>query len=693
MSGSMNQLLDNVPEDQAEQTKALRQVADIAANLWKTDPGSAELDRLAQKVGDAAREESNRIPLGESGVLEFFCSVVSTQGLRLSLIIQCLRIIGNSSADQDENRARVVASGCLPSIVAFLNDDSVLAFVVPVLFNIAVDYEPAQKAVYRAGINPELVSLVSGPRLEHAAPLISYICKLLGFVATQEPEANLVHPATPFVLLTLANNQPSPFDVEDFLGQVSVALTYLAQGQFQQSFLETPGSIDLTLQTFSTACEGLDVSQEDPETEAQLKQVQTAFTATLADLSAHPVFASSSALDGPEVRTLQTWISKSHIPLQSAACLTLGNIARSDEKCTHLVQQGGIHKPLIATLSDQANTEAGLLHSILSFLKNLAIPAANKPVLGDAGLLKLEALPRIWDLDAQAQVQFDAVSLTRLLLVGCTANVERICATNTNSNSDTPRTKLQLLISLNARSDQEPTRMETARALTAVCRVLHSSSSPSNQSIPNAPQEKPAPTDSPFPSSSFSVPSLKIFYETHSTITDAMLRLLTQSKFPALRSEILFVYALMARSEEGADAVARAMSRDEVGGIIAKIITEEPASTITTEPSSSSLPSDPAQAPVQISSTSTSTSSSSSSSSSLDIAQLTAGLDLEAQAPTTINTSVPQNKDRENALVLVAELLRRSPDALSASTKTLFETLLREGGERVLRERKGKDEK
>lgn len=103
MSGSIwsiDHLFDDVSDDEVQQTKALRRVADIARNLWKTDPGSPDLDLLAQRVGDAARVESSRTPLGESGLLDFFCSVVSTQGLRSTLIIQCLRIIGNSSADK-----------------------------------------------------------------------------------------------------------------------------------------------------------------------------------------------------------------------------------------------------------------------------------------------------------------------------------------------------------------------------------------------------------------------------------------------------------------------------------------------------------------------------------------------------------------------------------------------------------------
>ncbi|KAF2968820.1 hypothetical protein GQX73_g4719 [Xylaria multiplex] len=659
MSSSISQLFDNFPDNEVQRTKALGRVADIARNLWKGEPGSSNLDILAQKAGDAARIETNRIPIGESGLLEFFCSVVSTQGVRSSLIIQCLRIIGNSSADTDKNRAKVVASGCLPIIVSLLNNDSVLAYVIPVLFNISVDYEPAQKAIYQAGVNPELVSLISGPRLENAAPLMSYICKLLGFVATQEPEANLVHPGTPFILLSLANNQPSPIDTEDFLGQVSVALTYLSQEQFQQTFLETEGSIDLILQTFSLACEDIDTSQ-DPDNETQLQQVQTAFTATLADLSAQPLFASSCPLDGPEVQTLQGWISRPHIPLRSAACLTLGNIARSDEKCIYLVQQRAIHKPLIENIADQGNSDAGLLHSILGFLKNLAIPAENKPIVGGAGLLEIDVLPRIWSLDTQTQVQFDAVSLTRLLLVGCPENVHRMCAplSEDAASSSHIRSKLHLLMDLNERSDQEPTQMEAARAITAICRVLHSrDNSP-------APGEEIA-TDSP---SATTAGSLSAFYKTHSTITDAMQRLIQQTKFPALRSEQVFVFALMARTSEGAAAVARAMHQGELADAIVEIVTGSPAPTPSTSPPNGE-------------------SEQTALSSLSDLRQLA---NLEAQAPTNATTGAQKSMrdvDRENALVLIAELLQRSPNDLPHDAKVTFKRLLKEGGQRLLLER------
>lgn len=691
MSASVTQLLDNIPDDEVQRIAALHRVAEIARDLWQTDPGSPDLDLIAQRIGDAARVESNRTPLGESGLLGFFCSVISTQGVRATLIVQCLRIIGNSSADNDENREKVVASGCLPSIVSLLNDDSMLAFVIPVLFNISVDYEPAQKAIYQAGINPELVSLLSGPRLGEAAALANYICKLLGFVATQEPEANLVDPATPFVLLSLADDQPSPSGVEEFLAQASVALTYLSQEQFQQAFIKTPGSINLFFHTFSTACGGLEGDpdeDDDNDHGTQLKKVRAAFTATLADLSAQPQFASLCPLDGPEVKTLQSWISSPHISLQSAACLALGNLARSDENCRYLVQQCAIHQPLIAILADTANVDASLLHSVLGFLKNLAIPAENKPVLGAASI---PVLPRIWGLDTQTQVQFDAVSLTRLLLVGCPENIQSIIGIAPSEDAQQPCSKLHLLMDLNARSDQEPTQMETARAITTVCRVLHSS---------------------PGAAAADSHESLETFYSRHKKITDSMLRLGLQTKFPVLRSELLFVFALMARTPDGAKVVARAMRRAELVAVITEVITGGKATTITdANADADGGPTTDAQDGDEEKAT---------------FPTLEQFANLEAQAPTTAalttattpstsitttTTAVPAANtkktmadiDRENALVLIAELLQRFPsngtsnnsnhdhddhvnkdDALPATTRRTFGKLLREGGERVL---------
>lgn len=101
----------------------------------------------------------------------------------------------------DENRARVVASSCLPSIILQLQDTSLLPFAIPVLYNICIDYgelnafdtlmhlltspEPAQKQASDFFLTKELIELISSPRFNDAKAFLGYICKILDLMVTQ----------------------------------------------------------------------------------------------------------------------------------------------------------------------------------------------------------------------------------------------------------------------------------------------------------------------------------------------------------------------------------------------------------------------------------------------------------------------------------------------------------------------------
>ncbi len=424
---------------------------------------------------------------------------------------------------------------------------------------------------------------------------------------TQEPEDGLIHPDTPFILLDLTAGQESPADLEDFLEQSAIALTYLAHEQFQESFLAKPNAVPLFLQRFERTCSEFGSSSSSPlqqksdgEELAELKQVLTIFMRVLADLSAHPAFAGACLLDGPEVRTLRRWLTPSpssspllHVYLRSAACLALGNAARSDATCVSLVAPPSeVHRPLIAILStadgDGDNASgAQLLHSALGFLKNLAIPGANKATLGDAGLLDAAVLPRLWRVAAQPQVQFAAVSLARLLLAGCPENARRVCATLRGSGSgsgaeepsgaaaiatttatdtaiarDDARTHLQALLRVFKETDQEPTRTEAARAVLAICRLLHTDTSSSSSILP--PPATPTVGGSEGSGPGPGELQLQEFYDGHAEIPGALLFLGSQKKYPLLRSELWFVLALMARSAAGAKVVAQLMQHREM---------------------------------------------------------------------------------------------------------------------------------
>lgn len=482
--------------------------------------------------------------------------------------------------------------------------------------------------------------------------------------AVAEPEADLVHPATPFTLLTLATAPEALEDGEDFLSLTSVALAYLSHERFQQSFLETPRAPGLFMASFSNACLQLDAMDANADLAAQIKKVRTVFMQSLADLSAHPLFAVSCPIDGRDVRQLRAWLSSDSVHLQSGACLALGNIARSDAACTALVQGPGIHEPLAAIVANPAVTDAQLLHSVLGFLKNLAIPAANKPLLGAAGLLDPGALSRIWALDTQVQVQFGAVSLSRLLATSCPPNVQRLCALLPDgaaaSAADQARTPLQQLVGLVKRSDQDPTRIEAARAVGAVLRVLHSDAAAAASLAP--------PEDG-------SASPLQHFYATHGGIPEALAFLAAQDKFPVLRSELWFVLALISRSPEGAECAARCLQQPALAGALRETVLgrdgpreQEADPSLTVGDMAATAPA--GEAAVQ---------------------QLgpavggDAGLGLQPQPVDPSRKADMALKDRENALVLVAELLQRHPEKLS--DLDALKALLRAGGQMVIDQR------
>lgn len=390
-------------------------------------------------------------------------------------------------------------SGRIHAIIELLHDDTLLPFVIPVLYNVLVDYEPVQLQACEAGLSQRLMEILGGPRLEACRLYVNLICKILELLITQEPEVRNGPPATPLILLSVATNRQHPVDLEDFSGLTAVALAYLNHEVFQTYIL---AGLPLLLTAFSMAYTHFDPAQAtDPDDAAQLKQVRDAFVPVLADISALPDFVPGSAQGGsgllqhPVFQTLQSWLHgpPAHANLQTAACLALGNLARSDATCVTLVRDAAVHLPLtslLARCTTTAATAAGesavaaaaptpnaqLTHAVLGCLKNLAIPAANKPALGR--LLDANMLPRLWSTwgDAQPQTQFAAVSLARLLLVGCPPNARRLCAP-LSPDPDSPahdRSNLHVLTALFERSDAEPTKMEVARAVATVCRILHS---------------------------------------------------------------------------------------------------------------------------------------------------------------------------------------------------------------------------
>ncbi|KAI3396251.1 hypothetical protein diail_12395 [Diaporthe ilicicola] len=602
--------------------------------------------------------------------------------------------------------------------------------------------EPVQLQACEAGLSQRLTDLLSGPRLENSRPLIGLICKILALLITQEAEVRTGSPTTPRVLLSIVTDQEHPVDVEDFSALTSVALAYLTHEAFQAANLPT---VPLLLEAFSMSHTAFDPSDAaaDPEVAAQLRQVRTAFVPVLADMSALPDFIpitpastgdnSQGALflQNPVLQTLQGWLRgpPEQATLQSAACLALGNVARSDATCEALVGGAAVHQPLIdllarctsggtaaaaaaaspsrTTATPPPNTQ--LTHAVVSFLKNLAIPAANKPALG--GLLEPHLLPRLWSTwgDTQAQSQFASVSLGRLLLVGCPANVGRITAPlgdrSPGEQHDKTQTSLHVLTGLFERSDTEPTKTEVARAVAAVCRVLHSAPVQSVLSEkweqPSASSNDPTTTTTTTttststedPSSVTAETRRAQFYAAHPILPTTLSFLLTQTRFPALRSETWFVLALTSRrSRSGARLALAALGPAGACRALVEAVTgrQDISDGDDLLLAASSGAGAGAGAVVDVLSNSTGGAAGAQQEQDGTATIGMEGLGLGELRPRQVDPAARAGMariDRENGLCLVAQLVRDWAGELDPARKEIYERLLVTGGELILNSR------
>lgn len=407
-----------------------------------------------------------------------------------------------------------------------------------------------------------------------------------------DTEPKVANPSTPALLLSLATSRTYKPDLEDFTGLCTVALAYLTYEQFQTELVES-NSFSVLQQAFYDSYTNFDIAHADPDVAEQLKQVWNAFVTIYADISSLATFAAKYPIGSPEVQRLITWLSSppSYSHLQTAACLSLGNLSRSDTTSLALATQ--VKDTLLAilshavpspdvTLPSSERPPAQLLHAVLGFLKNLAIPATNKPILS-AGLLSKEenTLPRLWtSTTAQPQVQFAAISLSRLLLVNNPPAVKQLCTPLSGQDDgykarDGPaRSNLHVLMDVAFRADAEPTKMEAGRAVCGVIRTLQNTEGVLDNSWTwTRITDTDTVTVSTYGDVGGDISARARFYTTHALpISKTLGELLTQNKFPALRSEALFVLALMGRSTDAGRVAIQVLEPVEACKVLVKAV-------------------------------------------------------------------------------------------------------------------------
>ncbi|CBF79301.1 putative GTP binding protein [Aspergillus nidulans FGSC A4] len=494
---------------------AFEGMLDALSKLWHCQ--SQFLLRATEALANGSRNPSLRLVYGRTGVLDFFLQLISSKEIaESSLILHSLRLIGNSCADTDENRATVV--NYIPAILQYLLQPELRQVIIPVVYNLCIDYEPAQSQLAANKIVYILLTLVKDDAFQGNDALIDHVYELIELVGEQEQGVENSPDGTISLLLAMTAAEPAQFCI---LANCTAA--YITNTRFQDICISrrmVSDILSMLTRSISFDTAGSDDTQAIAQSRLKINQA-------LAELSASPRFAMSYPLNSSLSQTLRSWLNSPEDQLQICACVMLGNLARSDEICVAMVKEQKIHEELIAVLN--SNARGAALHSALGFLKNLAIASDNRIIIGKAGIVP--AIARLWAYETIPQVQLSATSITRQLVNSSVENISRLLEP---AEGEEAQSYLSLLLALFKRTDSIPIKTEMGRIAAAICRTL----------IPRYKAAGDCVLESLF---------------THKDIALPLGAMVTQTQWPVVRSEGWFALALMASTKAGSDAVVNCL--------------------------------------------------------------------------------------------------------------------------------------
>ncbi|RAQ47636.1 GTP-binding protein [Aspergillus flavus] len=504
---------------------------DILYRLWTCR--SSFMVQAAEALANGSRNPLWRLPYGQSGVLTFFLQLIaSKEDVGTGLLLHALRLIGNSCADTDENRTIVVKGNYTSAIIQHLLNPELIKIVIPVIYNICIDFEPAQSQLAASKIVYILLKLLREDSFKDNESLLNFVYELIELTAEQEQGIEVSPDETISLLIDLAVNKGIAHTPSRFSCIASCSMAYLDNGRFQKICITRYMVADiLSMLSKSLAFDAGWPSNDDIQA---LAQVQLRINQTLAEISGTPLFAEHYPLGSDLSLMLRSWLQRTEDQLQICSCVMLGNLARSDEVCQAMVQDLNIHRDLISIVKSDA--KGAVLYAALGFLKNLAIAGDNRLHLGRAGIIP--AVSQLWEYETVPQVQFAATSIVRQVIIASVENVSHLLE-NFPGDED-HRTYLSQLLLLFEKTDSTPIRTEIGRIIASICRTL----------IPKS-REQDEEADA----------ILKRLFGIHSGIAFPLGAMISQTQWPVVRSEGWFALALMASSQPGSGTALECLEK------------------------------------------------------------------------------------------------------------------------------------
>ncbi|KAF8451246.1 armadillo-type protein [Terfezia claveryi] len=558
---------------------ALLPVKEYLTSLWANPDKSDEFLEALMECADASRDEDWRVPIGDSGILELVADVLDEEtergeDARVVVQNQALKLCGNGCAEKDVNRTRMASrKNGLRSLVQAITNDKLLKFGIPVLYNICLDYEDTQKQAIRDGVGDALFTLLKRDVLKDnddenilEGALEERLMMITELLVKHDEFKDSLDPSSISVLLKLALSS-NLTEIEIYAYLLHFINSLLSHESFQTHIITT-GAVESLLDILEDSYTRFSDDEEESETTRKiLTHLRKTLIISLSNISSNKHFTEKYPLDSsPLLKKLHTWLCLSSIStpsggkqtpnhllqeaLQTSACIMLGNVATSDEICLTLVKVYEIHMTLIRIMG-QKDKDYGTVFSAVGMLRNLVLPADNKVIVGKPEYGIWQALETRWlhgiEGGIEKQVPYAVSGLVRLVIRGCKENAIRLLE-NADSQLDSSEeekektvTRLSILLNLYAKSDEIPTKTEYART---VCEILRCVAGWKKQSTTRMTVDE---------GTGLSIDDVqkRIFdaearFKNHEMIPQVLADMVSQDKWPAIRSEGIFSLGLLA---------------------------------------------------------------------------------------------------------------------------------------------------
>ncbi|XP_078658666.1 rap1 GTPase-GDP dissociation stimulator 1-like isoform X2 [Branchiostoma floridae x Branchiostoma belcheri] len=376
-------------------------------------PDCKDAANVAKLVAELAKNEFLRLPCVEAGLVQPLVELLSCD--ENAAVKQSCRALGNICFDNDPARDAVKSLGGLEKLFAILQsltssqsqpDHSGMCTVgCGFLLNLTNTHESLQSMALSLGAVKVLEEILRQNFEDLSVCQMVLLC--VGSLAESDAgKETLYEPNFAGDLVRMMDTEVG----SDLMETILELLATLAEHDGIKLQIVQAG-VTATLLRLSAESEDANEGDDSSLSKAAADLIVQLLTG---DESMKLLYDSGEGQVLKEVMSL--WLPSDREHLQVAGVLAVGNFARNEENCVQLVAMG-IVEPLLTLLHKHDGKVAAMnmQHGVLSALRNLAIPVANKEVLLKAGVL--DALLSCLDADI-SPVQFKLLGTLRMLVDG-----------------------------------------------------------------------------------------------------------------------------------------------------------------------------------------------------------------------------------------------------------------------------------